>query len=207
MMNELDLLKKDWNKQTKPFPQLQESDIAAMIHKRSSSIVKWILIISILEVTLWTAISLFFNTDEVMVKNHTEYMIPYFKIITYVNYAVVAAFIYAFYVNYKNISTLRSTKKLMQDILKTRRTVKYYVWYNLIMIGLSAIAGFVLAFVANPQMQKISHNPKAMVITIIILVVFLLAFFGIAALIYYLIYGTLMKRLFRNYNELKKIDL
>ena len=75
MMNELDLLKKDWNKQTKPFPQLQESDIAAMIHKRSSSIVKWILIISILEVTLWTAISLFFNTDEVMVKNHTEYMI------------------------------------------------------------------------------------------------------------------------------------
>jgi hypothetical protein len=125
MMNELDLLKKDWNKQTKPFRQLQESDIAAMIHKRSSSIVKWILIISILEVTLWTAISLFFNTDEVMVKNHTEYMIPYFKIITYVNYAVVAAFIYAFYVNYKNISTLRSTKKLMQDILKTRRTVKY----------------------------------------------------------------------------------
>ena len=83
MMNELDLLKKDWNKQTKPFRQLQESDIAAMIHKRSSSTVKWILIISILEVTLWTAISLIFNTDEVMVKNHTEYMIPYFKIITY----------------------------------------------------------------------------------------------------------------------------
>ena len=206
-MEELDLLKKAWQKDTYPNEQISEVEIYKMLHTKSSSIVKWILIISILEVTLWTAISLFFNTDEVMVKNHTEYMIPYFKITTYFNYAVVVAFIYGFYVNYKNNSTLRSTKKIMQDKLKKRRTVKYYVWYNLIMIGLSAIAGFVLAFVANPQMQKISHNPKAMVITIIILVVFSLAFFGIAALFYYLIYGTLMKRLFRNYNELKKIDL
>jgi hypothetical protein len=40
-------------------------------------------------------------------------------------------FIYLFYKNYIRISTIASTKQLMKDILKTRKTVQYYVWYNL----------------------------------------------------------------------------
>ncbi|MFM2230387.1 MAG: hypothetical protein RL607_1645 [Bacteroidota bacterium] len=205
-MEELDLLKKDWNKHN-PFPQLQEMDIYKMLHKKSSSIVKWILIISILEVVLWTTISFCFNTDEYLIKNHSEFMIPYFKVLTVLNFVVTGVFIFLFYKNYRTISATNATKKLMADIVRTRRTVKYYVGYNLGMMILSAISGFVMAFMVNPKIQELSHNTKAMVITIIIMVVFLLAFFGVAALFYYLIYGTLMKRLYRNYNELKKIDL
>lgn len=205
-MEELDLLKKDWNKHN-PFPQLQEMDIYKMLHKKSSSIVKWILIISILEVTLWTAISFCFNTDEYLIKNHSEFMIPYFKVLTVLNFIVTAVFIFLFYKNYRTISATNATKKLMADIVRTRRTVKYYVGYNLGMMVLSAISGFVMAIMVNPKIQELSHNTKAMVIAIVIMVVFLLLFFGVAALFYYLIYGTLMKRLYRNYNELKKIDL
>ena len=48
-MDELELLKKDWKKQEGSFQQIGEKEIYGMLHKGSSSIVKWILIISILE--------------------------------------------------------------------------------------------------------------------------------------------------------------
>lgn len=207
MIEELDLLKKDWKKNEHSFQQITEVDIYKMIHKKSSSIVKWILIISILEVILWTSINVVFNTDDYLRKMHSEYLIDYFRYLTIFNYVVIGIFIYFFYINYRNISTTNSTKQLMKDILKTRKTVKYYVWYNLAMIVLSSIAGFVLAFSINPKMEQITHNMKAMVITICILAVFLIVFVGVFWLFYYLIYGTLLRKLFRNYNELKKIDL
>lgn len=206
-MEELDLLKKDWNKEN-PYPQLQETDIYKMLHKKSSSIVKWILIISILEVSLWTVISFCFNSDEYLINNHSEFMIPYFQALTVVNFIVTGVFIYLFYNNYRTISASNATKKLMADIVRTRRTVKYYVGYNLGILVLSGILGFVMAIMVNPTIaHDLEHNTRILVITIVVMIVFLLIFFAIAALFYYLIYGTLMKRLYRNYKELKKIDL
>ncbi len=207
MIEELDLLKKDWKKRENTFQQITEVDIYKMIHKKSSSIVKWILIISILEMLLWTSISLVYNTDDYLRKIHSEHLIQYFRYLTIFNYVVVGVFIYFFYINYRNISATNSTKQLMKDILKTRKTVKYYVWYNLGMIVLSSIAGFILAFSIDPKMEKIIHNGKAMFITICVLGAFLVVFVGLFWLFYQLIYGTLLRRLFKNYNELKKIDL
>lgn len=207
MIEELDLLKKDWKKTENSFQQITEVDIYKMIHKKSSSIVKWILIISILEVALWTFISIFFNTDDYLKKLHSENLIKYFKYLTIFNYAVIGVFIYFFYVNYRNISATNSTKQLMHDILKTRKTVKYYVWYNLGMIVISSIAGFVLAFSVDPKLEQVTNNPKVFLITVCVLTLFLLIFVGVFWLFYRLIYGTLLRRLFKNYTELKKIDL
>lgn len=207
MIEELDLLKKDWKKSESAFQQITEMDIYKMIHKRSSSIVKWILIISILEVVLWTSVSIIFNTDDYLKQLHGEYLINYLKAFSIFNYVVIAVFIYFFYVNYRNISTTNSTKQLMKDILKTRKTVKYYVWYNLGMIVLSSITGAILAFSLNPKTDLIMHNTKAFVITLLILCFFIGGFVGIFWLFYRLIYGTLLRKLFKNYNELKKIDL
>jgi hypothetical protein len=50
-MDELELLKKDWKKQEGSFQQIGEKEIYGMLHKRSSSIVKWIVIISVLRTT------------------------------------------------------------------------------------------------------------------------------------------------------------
>ena len=95
-MKELDLLKKDWQKMDNSFVQVSENDIYKMIHKKSSSIVKWILIISILEVLLWTFISVFFNSDDYLKEIKQVELIPYFEVMTYLNYAVVLVFIYLF---------------------------------------------------------------------------------------------------------------
>ena len=50
-MNDLDLLKKDWQKPN-TFVQISEQDIYGMLHKKSSSIVKWIFYVSIIELGL-----------------------------------------------------------------------------------------------------------------------------------------------------------
>ena len=79
-MKELDLLKKDWQKNEASFEQVTEKDIYKMIHKRSSSIVKWILILSVLELVFWFVIGLGINIDDDFKRmNHEEFFL-YFKI-------------------------------------------------------------------------------------------------------------------------------
>ena len=210
-MKELDLLKKNWQKSENSFEQISEKELYKMLHHKSSSIVKLILIISVIEVLFWTFISVCFNGDEYFKKLHHDEVLVYLKALTYFNYAVVLVFIYLFYKNYKMISTTASTKQLMKDILKTRKTVHCYVYYNLIMIVLSLIAGFYMAFAFNPEVSllrdKIASDPKAMVIVVGLLTLVTLVFFGVFWLFYRLLYGTLLRKLYANYNELKKIDL
>ncbi|MBB4803164.1 hypothetical protein HNP37_003239 [Flavobacterium nitrogenifigens] len=209
-MKELDLLKKDWQKNSGSFQQISETEIYKMIHKKSSSIVKWILIISILEISFWTFSNIFINTDDVLRKmNHPE-IVAILEFLTYFNYLVVLIFVYIFYKNYRTISTTIATKSLMSAILKTRKTVQYYVWYNLGMIVITSILSFFIAFVYNPDMEflreKLAVNGKAMFATIGILILVILGFFGLFWCFYRIIYGTLLRRLYANYKELKKID-
>jgi hypothetical protein len=209
-MKELDLLKKDWQKND-AFEQVSEVEIYKMLHTKSSSIVKWIFIISILEILLWTFISVFFNTDDYFKNTKFDSFDVYFEALTYFNYGVIFVFIYLFYKNYVNISATVSTKQLMKDILKTRKTVQCYVWYNLGMVAVSLIIGFFIAFTYNPEVivlrDKIASDGKVMAITIGILILTIAVFLSVFWLFYKLLYGILLRRLYANYSELKKIDL
>lgn len=212
-MEELDLLKKAWQKDSHTFEQVSEKEIYKMLHTKSSSIVKWILIISIVEFSFWTLISVIWNTDDYIRKMHAEDTIIYFKVLNFINYAVILFFIYTFYNNYIKISTTASTKQLMHDILKTRKTVQYYVWYNLLMIVVSLIAGFIIQFNFNPKMamlkDKIAHesNYHTLCITLAVILLTFIVILGAFWGFYKLLYGILMKKLNANYKELKKIDL
>jgi hypothetical protein len=210
-MKELDLLKKDWQKNTDSFEQVSETEIYKMIHKKSSSIVKWILIISILEVLLWTALNVCFNNDDYFKKMNHDEIILYLNIFSYFSYGVMLVFIYFFYKNYVTISATVSTKQLMKDILKTRKTVQYYVYFNLTMIVLSLIVAFLIAFAYDPDTlaltQKIATNTKALAFTIVGILMTFVVIIGAFWLFYRLLYGILLRRLYANYKELKKIDL
>lgn len=209
-MKELDLLKKDWKKNSDSFQQISEKEIYKMIHKQSSSTVKWILVISILEFSFWSLSNLFINTDDLLRKmNHPEIVLA-LDILTYFNYIVVLFFVINFYKNYKTISTTVATKTLMSAILRTRKIVQYYVWYNLGMLGIISIFSYFITFVYNPDMsflrEKLAADGKAMFFTVGILILTILGLLGIFWCIYRLIYGTLLRRLYVNYKELKKID-
>lgn len=210
-MEELDLLKKDWKKSTASFEQISELELYKMIHKKSSSIVKWILIISVIEVLLWSALGIAFNGDDYLDKINKSSLELVFKVMNVSGYIITLVFIYLFYKNYVRISTIASTKQLMRDILRTRKTVQYYVYYNLFVVAYSMLVGFIIAFSYSPEIEalqeKIATNNGAMAITISLLVLITLLIFGTFWLFYRLLYGTLLRRLLANYKELKKIDL
>lgn len=200
----MDLLKKDWKRKENSFSQLSEKEIYTMLHRKSSSIVRWILIISILEMMLSAALNFTYSNDDYLKSLHHEELLTYLNILNWVNYAVILIFIYLFYKNYLNISATSSTRRLMKDILRTRKTVQYYVWFNLLMIVLSLISGFVMALTFNPDVRMIKE--KHMAITLCVVVLSIGVVVGFFWLFYRLLYGILLRKLLTNYKELKKID-
>ena len=112
-MKELDLLKKDWNKNDN-YPKFSEQEIYAMLHKNSSSVVKWIFYVSIIEFIVLNGIG-FFLTDNKVDKFFVLY--PFLNVLQYVNYFVIIVFIFLFYKNYRAISVLDSSKKLIELII------------------------------------------------------------------------------------------
>lgn len=212
-MDELEILKRDWKKKEHSFNQVSENEIYSMLHKTSSSIVKWILIISILEIILWSGITFFTADDEYLKTLEMYHLNTIMPIITCINYVIILVFIYLFYKNYKAINTTESVKTLMQNILKTRKTVKQYFGYN---IGM-AVFGFVLViifqFLYDPNIRTMtdkvseSMNSNVFIALIVIIYAVIFAFFvGFIWLFYKLLYGILMRKLQKNYNELSKID-
>ena len=213
-MKELDILKKSWKKDEGSYDQVTEKDIDGMLHQNSSSIVKWILIISVLEFVFWNIIAFAFNDEQYQTKLRAYGIADIMNVVNVVNYVVIAGFIFVFYKNYRSISTLDSTRKLMQSIVNTRRTVKHYIWYNLFIMTLSIIISIVMMFSHNPDMIALmnkqvaaGHQSIFVCFCVVISVVFIAGMIGIFWLFYKLLYGILLKKLFANYKELKKIEL
>ncbi len=214
IMKELDLLKKDWQKSGNSFEQISEAEIYKMLHTKSSSIVKWILIISILEFLFWSLLDVFLNDDSYQNKLQKYGIENFMFAINIINYLVIIVFIYVFYKNYKTISTTDSTHQLMTNILKTRRTVQNYIWYNLAVITISIIISIVMVFYHNSEFITLMNNAISkghqslfIAISIGVSAIFIMAVIGLFWLFYRLLYGILLRKLYANYNELKKIDL
>lgn len=213
-MDELDILKRDWKKKENAFNQVSEKEIYGMLHKRSSSIVKWILIISILEILFWVSLSWMIDDKETSHLLETYHIKTITNILTYLNYGVVLFFIYNFYRNYRTINTTDSIKQLMQSIIKTRKTVQYYVWYNIGMTFLSFLLVFYFQFKYDPKLNELINQvtdkiSPTVFYTLIFLMYFIIAIVVVVFiwLFYKLLYGILMRRLKSNYDELKKLDL
>lgn len=212
-MDELELLKKDWQKKEEHLPKISFDDIYKMIWKKSSSIVKWIFYISILEFVFWTAVNFAFTDGESwqLIKSWNIYEFTISLMV--INYIILLYFIYKFYVNYKKISFTDSSKDLMKAILNVKRTVTQYVWFNLIVFSMSFISGIYGVLRYGPDSDKIVNAASkagnetifwTIIIGICILAV--VALLVIIWLFYKLLYGILLKRLRKNYNELKQLE-
>lgn len=216
MTDELELLKKDWQKKEFDIPKLSYEDIHKMIWKKSSSIVKWILIISILEFVLPQTLYLVPGMADTMKVYEDLGISKYFLGISIFYYGVVLYFIYQFYLRFKEITVLDNTKNLMQKIIKTRKTVKHYIIFSLtmaILIFLIIILGIYLnsdimgAFPEIKDQLKDISPEKLKVSLIIGIGIFGLVFVAILSLFYFLIYGFLLRKLNKNYKELKKLEI
>lgn len=211
-MDELELLKKDWQENQK-FPKLSKQEIYALLHKKSSSIVKWIFILSLIEFGFWTVLALFMEDTEAQQRFDSyemdHIMIPFMVI----GYLILGYFFVTFYKNYKKISSTNSVKLLMKNILNTRKTVKQYVLFNLVFIYISLVIGVWIEMDKDPDFQLITSkftetNEYLVMYGIVALLTLLMmvALTGILLGFYYLVYGILLKRLKKNYKVLKEIE-
>lgn len=213
-MDELELLKKDWKNEDKSFPKLSYNDIYNMILRKSSSIVKWILIISILEFVFWILISFGLKASGYSLEIEGIEKNIGFIAVSVFSYGILAYFFYRFYMNYKTINTTDNAKTLMENILKTRRTVKQYVFFNLLALVVGTAYMMPYALNQNDESKALIEAAKAngellkyyagiAIVTLITLAVAI----SVLLLFYWLIYGILLKRLNRNYYELKKLEV
>lgn len=213
MIDELDLLKKDWKKSEQRFLQYNEVEIYKMIHKKSSSIVRWILIVSILELLLWISASIYMKNSGILNEFKSYDHFNFVTISEIISYAIMGYFIFQFYNNHQKINTSNSVKELINNILKTRKSVQNYVK---VVIGFSFISSIIILLIQfnfdqnmselSEQASQSGHEYVFYLVTILIMLLFLGLMLGILWLFYKIIYGFFLKNLYRNYEELKKID-
>ena len=211
-MDQLDKLKKEWQSREQELPKVSYNNIYKMLLKKSSSIVKWIFFISVIELFFW--ISLYFVIPEDNIELMNEMGIG--NIMFYsniVHFIIFGIFIFIFYKNYQSIQVTDNTKMLMQNILNTRKTVRYFVYYNLGMFVLVSIAIDSYFYSRSHQLYEIMDFANKgipeegfatnFIISQIIVGVLVI---GLLIVFYRLVYGILLKKLNRNYKELEKMD-
>ncbi|RLK00239.1 hypothetical protein [Tenacibaculum discolor] len=200
---DLDKYKKAWGNQSEETNKVSRVDIYRMAHSKSSSIVKWIFIIGLLEFIFVAVINCFFRVnpnDYDALKGH--FIGNYMLEIEILSYLIIIYFLIRFYKNYKSISTSDNTKVLMSKILKTRKTVKAYVFINLSFV-------FIVALITITQTllnEEHAHTATFYITVIVVSIFLIIIIIGLYWLFYQLLYGILLRKLNKNYKELAKLE-
>jgi predicted branched-subunit amino acid permease len=123
-----------------------------------------------------------------------------------ISYAVTIFFIVLFYKRYKAISVTDNASTLMKNILKTRKVVKYYIIFILASSGVTCFVVFIFTLLYSEEFSKIRESidwTKAIAIGLVTTLILV----GLLWVIYSLIYGILLRKLSRNYKEIKRLEL
>ena len=205
--------KKVWKNQPEEKNKISALEIYKMTKEKSNSIVKWIFIVGILEFVFWFAINYLSTKNGALEPYEKLKLISFIENFNYFHYVLVVIFLILFYRNFSLISTVDDTKTLMKNILLVRKTVKWYVYYNLINVVVFSIILNILIFntpdginilsgIDNESFNK-EHMMSVFIITQIVVIAIMIL---ILWLFYYLLYGILLKKLNKNYKELTKLN-
>lgn len=214
-MSELDILKKHWQKVDKSLPKYSYDELYQMLHKKSSSMVKWIFIISLIEFALW-GVLYFIVPNDSQELNESMGLNTFVWISSGITLVAFIFFITLFYHNYSKIRVTDSIKQLMNSILRTRQTVYFFIIWNIV----STFIAFIVVFFyfrknetklidyiieLNPDLNL--ENSQVAIQAFFIGYAFTaLVVVGIMLLLYRIIYIRLLKRLKNNYKQLQAIE-
>ncbi|MDT0295672.1 hypothetical protein ACFQ3R_06865 [Mesonia ostreae] len=204
-MDGLDLLKKDWKNQEENLPHFEAEQLYKMLHKKSSSVVKWIFIISLIELSFGILLNVFFMDKQFWNEVDSIHLKTATIVIYIISYLITIAFVVFFYKRYRSISVADSSYLLMRNILKTRKVVKYYILFVLISSGITMMLFYIYTLLYTPEISKNLEEIgwiSIIGIGFIAIILFLLFLWGV----YTLLYGILLKKLLRNYTQLKNLD-
>ena len=205
--------KKVWKNQPEEKNKISALEIYKMTKEKSNSIVKWIFIVGILEFVFWFAVNYLSTKNGALEPYEKLKLISFIENFNYFHYVVVVLFLILFYRNFSLISTVDDTKTLMKNILLVRKTVKWYVYYNLINVVIFTIILNILIFNTPDGINILSgidnesfNQEHMMSVFIIAQIVVIAIMILILWLFYYLLYGILLKKLNKNYKELTKLN-
>ncbi|MBL1409601.1 hypothetical protein [Sphingobacterium faecale] len=201
-MDGLDLLKQHW-KDNNSFPKIQKNELQAMLHKSSSSIVKWIFTICCVEFIVWITISIFIPAER------EDFLFFQVADVIYnvVFYAFIFFFIYQFYTLLIRIKNTSNTRKLIESILAVRTNAHNYIRFNLI----AAYAAFGIQFIQLIVKEYTHRSSWGEMIFVLVLGSILFTLFGflfiwLFKLYFKILYGILLKKLNSNYDELIRLE-
>lgn len=196
-MEELEFLKKDWNKEDKGFKDYSEHEIHSMLRQKSVSVAKTLLVIGLIEIVLWSAYG-YFNGE-----------FPYFRIVLFSIFMILAV------VLFQKMKAGQNSLSLMKNILNMRRVILGYAGISFFLIILDNLIHFDLYtkdFMAgaidgwNKGHNIIVHtNPQTMAPgpgNYAVFAFFMLLSFYIIYVIYKKTYGRILSDLRKNYREL-----
>lgn len=197
-MDELELLKKDWNKESDDFKEYSENEIYSMIKHKSVSITRTLLLIGFIEVVLWT---LYGYLDE---------QFPYVRV------AMFAAFTGLIIFLFRRMKTGQDSISLMKSILTLRRLILGYAFVSLALVIIDGaihfdhntrdfMAGSRDGWNSTHHTEALSTNPDTMMpgtANYIVFGIFVLIGLYILYVIYKRSYGKVLQDLRKNYKEL-----
>ncbi|MFD2969175.1 hypothetical protein [Sphingobacterium bambusae] len=201
-MDGLDLLKQHWNKDDN-FPKIDKEQIKRMLYKSSKSIVKWIFIISVIELALGIILSFSITMEQ---EHHSlvyEVIYAAYEILFYV---VILYFMYNFFSSYRNIKNTTNTKLLLETILNTRKHVNNYIKFNIYCIILAFSVVSIEKIVQEVQRKQLGEAIAFSFFMVLFVSLFCWLFLLIVRFYYRILYQRLVRKLDNNYEELIKID-
>lgn len=193
-MNELDILKDHWKKTTN-FPKKSKEELQKIIQRRSSNLLKWIIGINILEFAFFLSLSFVVPQDNI------DLHYPFFvTILSAISYTIPVYFIYNYIVLIRKINVTYAVCELMKNILKTRKLLNQYIIVNISLMIFSALFG---VYIGVNESSDFPDNSNEMLFVLAFVLIFMTIMILIIWLFYKLIYGFFLKRLDKNYQELK----
>ncbi|WP_299683400.1 hypothetical protein [uncultured Tenacibaculum sp.] len=202
-MDVLEKYKEAWDNQPESSNKVSKSEIYKMMKSKSSSIVKWIFIIGLIEFILIGSSFFFFDIEKSIEAYESIGLNKYFMHFnTIAGLVIILYFLYKFYANFRSISTTENTKSLMDQILNTRKTVRNYVVINLSYLTIFYLIALVLMIKKQFADLSTVQTIGVAVASLVALAVML----AVIWLIYQLLYGILLNKLNKNYKDLAKLE-
>ena len=204
-MDELDFLKQHWNKD-EDFPKVDKEGIRKMLHNSSSSIVKWIFYISILELLAGLALN-FLLPNDTDINPDSDIVSTLENALSVVFYIVIAYFIYKFFNSYRSIKNTSNTKVLLRDIIETRKAVDQYIRFNIYyIITVSALVTVTMMITDGVFVKPWGEAAFYVVGISVFMIIAIAILLGLVKFYYKVVYRRLVNKLNKNYEQLVQLD-
>ena len=209
-MDKLDTLRQEWRNQ-KFDMQLSKEELYELTQKKSISSIKWIFIFSCVEFFAYLLFPFVIPDYFEAFEYYKEIHLYEFSILTSIlGYVILAYFMIQFYLNYTKIKASDSINVLINNIIKSRKSVNKYILYNLGVFVVFLAVVLVNAFQYDENyvhlLNQDSTNEGSILKMVFAIIIIMIVVLSLLIAFYYLFYGRYFFKLKKNIEELKQIE-